>query len=329
MLNVGTLNHCGIMVNYECNATCRHCLYSCSPTRNPGYINEETAEKVCQLLNKGGCRSVHIGGGEPFLDFKNLLMMVRQLNKNGIRLEYIETNAYWAAKPEDHEEIRKKLKQLLNEGVNALCISIDPYHAEFVPYGAPLSLAKYCEETGMDYFLWRIESIQALSKMDPQKIHSRQDMEKLISRDYIGKTARQFGITYGGRAVNIEREFSSLSPADNFCKQSSSCRNLLSTNHFHVDKDANFIPPGCTGLRIPLEEAVCGIPEDKYSVFETLYNGGVSALLELAKQFGFIPDATGYSSKCNLCFHIRCFLSKRDFPELDQNHYEEAVSFTK
>jgi len=313
------------MVNYTCNAACRHCLYSCSPTRNSGYINEDTAEKVCQLLSKGGCRSVHIGGGEPFLDFEGLLMMIRQLNKYDIRLDYIETNAYWAEKPENIKEIHEKLKRLLDEGVNALCISIDPYHAEFVPYGAPLSLAKHCEKTGMDYFLWRGESLSTLSKLDPQKKHSRENMEKLLSKDYIGRTARQFGITYGGRAVNIEREYGVPLPVEKFIRQTSPCRNLLSTNHFHVDKDAYFIPPGCTGIRIPLEEAAFGIPETQYPVFETLYNGGVTALLELALQHDFLPDDNGYPSKCNLCFHIRHFLSEKEFAELDKNHYDEAL----
>jgi len=325
MLNTGTLYHGGIMVNYTCNAVCRHCLYSSSPTRNPGYITEENAENICQLLHKGGCRSVHIGGGEPFLNFDGLLMMIRQLNKYGIKLEYIETNAYWAANPENKKEILEKLKSLLNEDVKALCISIDPYHAEFIPYGAPLSLAKYCEKTGMDYFLWRGESIPILSGLDPQKIHSRQEMEKLLSRDYIGRTARQFGITYGGRAINIEKEFGALLPVENLISLTSPCRNLLSTNHFHVDKDAHFIPPGCTGIRIPLAEAVFGIPETQYPVFEALYNGGVAAILELALQHGFLPDDTGYPSKCNLCFHIRHFLSGKDFAELDKNHYDEAL----
>jgi len=158
-------------------------------------MTEKTAENICQLLRKGGYQSVHIGGGEPFLDFEGLLMIIRQLNRYGIKLEYIETNAFWAEKPENHKEIHEKLNSLLNEGVNALCISIDPYHAEYIPYSAPLSLAKHCEKAGMDYFLWRGESLSVLSGLDPQKNHSRQDMEKILSHDYINRTARQFSIT--------------------------------------------------------------------------------------------------------------------------------------
>jgi hypothetical protein len=290
-------------------------------------VDEETAEKICRVLSKGGCRSVHIGGGEPFLDFDGLLMVIRKLKEAGITLEYIETNAYWADGPSAQKEARKKLEHLLEEGPQTLCISIDPYHAEYVPYGAPLALAELCEKTGVGYFLWRQEFLPFLSRLESQKAHSRAEMENILSREYIQTTARAYGIGFGGRAVNIEREFGTLFPMENFAAENAPCRNLLSTGHFHVDMYCNFIPPGCTGIRIPLSEAVDGIPEGKYPVFETLYSGGLSALLKLARQYGFSPVQEGYPSKCNLCFHLRHFLAGKDFLELDREHYEEALKY--
>lgn len=311
------------MVNYQCNAACRHCLYSCSPSRSPGYVDEESAEKICRLLRKGGCRSVHIGGGEPFLDFNGLIMMVRALNRAGITLEYIETNAFWAAGLSAEEQ----LKRLLAEGAGTLCISIDPYHAEYVPYGLPLELAELCRKTGMRYFLWRQESLSALSHLTSEKTHSRVEMENALSGDYIYRSSRIYGVNYGGRAVNIEKEYGTFYPAEKVAAESSPCRNLLAAGHFHVDKDLFFIPPGCTGIRIPLAEAIEGIPEGKYPVFEALYYGGISALLELARSRGFSPDEKGYPSKCSLCFFLRSFLSDKGFAELDENHYQEALKY--
>jgi hypothetical protein len=89
----------------------------------------------------------------------------------------------------------------------------------------------------------------------------------------------------------------------------------------------NFIPPGCTGIRIPLSEAVDGIPDGKYLAFEALYSGGVSVLLELAKRYGFSPGQEAYPSRCNLCFHLRHFLAQKDFLELDRKHYEEGLKY--
>jgi len=337
MLNAGTLIHGGVMVNYQCTAACRHCLYSCSPTRGAGYIDEKSAENICRFLSEGDCRSVHIGGGEPFLDIDGLLMVIRKLKRAGIKLEYIETNAHWAAETTDQKKAKEILRKLLTEGPCTLCISIDPYHAEYVPYGAPLALTELCEETGVEYFLWKREFLHSLSRLDSRKTHSRAEMEKTLSRDYIHKTARLYGIGYGGRAVNIEREFGSLCPAESFAPEKpaagksaadkSACHNLLSTGHFHVDMYGYFIPPRCTGIRIPLSEAVEGIPAGKYPAFEALYSGGVSALLSLARQNGFTPAGEGYPSACNLCFHIRHFLSEKGFAELDKNHYGEALKY--
>jgi hypothetical protein len=324
MLKAGTLTHGGIMVNYQCNAACRHCLYSCSPTRSSGYVNEQTAENICWLLRKGGCRSVHIGGGEPFLDFEGLVMMIRALQRADISLEYIETNAYWSLQ----DSGREKLERLLSEGAQTLCISIDPYHAEYIPYGAPVALAELCEKTGMNYFLWKQEFLPALSRLDSKKTHSRQEMETALSATYIHNTARRYGITYGGRAINIEKESTVLYPAEHFTADNTPCPNLLSTGHFHVDMDCCFIPPRCTGIKIPLSETVNGIPAGKYPAFEALYHGGVSALLEIARQHGFSPQNSSYSSKCSLCFYLRRFLSEKDFPELDKNHYEESLKYS-
>jgi len=323
MFSAGTLAHGGVMVNYQCNAACRHCLYSCSPTRGTGYVDEDSAEKICALLCKGGCRSVHIGGGEPFLDLNGLVMFIRKLKKAGITLKYIETNAYWV----NEASAQEKLERLLAEGPQTLCISTDPFHAEYVPCGAPLALAELCEKTGVDYFFWRQEFLPVLSLLDKEKVLSRAELEKALNEYYIHTTAQDHSIRYGGRAVNIEKEFGSLFPSENFATENTPCHKLLSTRHFHVDMYCYFIPPGCTGIRIPLSEVVDGIPEGKYPAFEALYSGGVSSLLALAKRHGFSPDLEGYSSKCNLCFYLRHFLANKDFLELDLEHYKEALKY--
>jgi hypothetical protein len=105
------------------------------------------------------------------------------------------------------------------------------------------------------------------------------------------------------------------------------CRGLLSGSHYHVDLNASFIPPGCTGLAIPLEEAIRGIPPEKYPVWEALLSGGTAALLSYAEARGFAA-AEGYPSGCALCFHIRGWLSEHaPSPELETEHYRESLLY--
>ena len=322
MIKTERLVHGGIMANYRCTAACRHCLYACSPERTDGYITETTAVEVASLLRTAGCRSVHIGGGEPFLDFDGLVKLVRVLTDNGIPVDYIETNAYWAS---DTERAKTYLRELTKAGADALCISLDPFHAEYIPVGLPLLLADTCRSTGFGFFLWQDRFLPMMKRLDRSKIHSRVEMEELISPQYIAETARIYGIHYGGKAIGIEAEYSQCRPVTAIANNRP-CRNLVSGGHYHVDMYGRYIPPGCTGIVIPLDEAVIGIPDGKYPVYETLLSGGSKALLDYAVSKGFKATTDGYPSGCALCFHIRRWLCENaPTPELDHEFYIEAM----
>ncbi|MDR1932067.1 MAG: 4Fe-4S cluster-binding domain-containing protein [Spirochaetales bacterium] len=323
MLRTGPLYHGGVMVNYRCTAACRHCLYACSPGRGGGYLGREKAREICGVLKQGRIGSVHIGGGEPFLDFEGLLAVIDELGAAGIALDYIETNAYWARV----KTARQKLERLLGAGVRALCISVDPYHAEYVPYGRPLLLAKLCRAAGMGYFLWKEEFLPALSGLAADRIHSRGELQEALGRAYIRDTAAAYAIGMGGRAVNIEEEYARRRPARELTDEAP-CGRLFSTGHFHVDNQGWFIPPRCTGLRIPLNEAVRGLEPGRYPVYEALAAGGIAELLYIARREGFAESEEGYASKCNLCFHARAFLAARGgFAELDAEHYAQSLEY--
>ncbi len=314
------ISGCGIMVNYRCTAACRHCLYACSPTRNGGYMAHETAVSVAALLRKGGCRSVHIGGGEPFLEFDKLLDVLTVLNDAGISADYIETNAYWA---NDGDEVKRRLRALQTVGADTLCISLDPYHAEHVPPAKPLFLAKCCGEAGFGYFLWQE---RFLSMMNFNTKETRASMEKLIAPDYIWKAARAYGLSMGGRAINIEEEYTGKKPAASLTDETP-CRRLLDAGHFHVDVYGRYIPPGCTGIALPFEEVIEGIPDGKYPVLEALLENGQKGLLHYAASKGFTVEDE-YTSKCAMCFHIRHWLSMNTpAAELDAEHYDESLMY--
>jgi hypothetical protein len=152
-------------------------------------------------------------------------------------------------------------------------------------------------------------------------------MEKFISPRYIPETANSYGIHFGGRAIGIEAEYSPNRPVSDIISDRS-CRSLVSGQHFHVDMYGNYVPPGCTGIVIPLSEAVNGIPDGKYPVYEALLSSGTEGLLKYAAYKGFIADNKGYPSSCALCFHIRRWLTENaPSPELDPEHYIEALKY--
>ena len=287
-------------------------------------MSQSDMDEVCATLKEGGCSSVHIGGGEPFLDFDGLVALVNTARKHGIAVEYIETNAYWA---KNEEMVKSRLNALKNAGGDTLCISLDPFHGEYVPYAAPLRLAKWCKQYGFGCFLWQERFLPMMKKLDGDKAYTRGELEAGISKDYIHDTALAYGLSIGGRAVKIAEEYFPLRPVAELVN-SEPCHKLLSTAHFHVDMYGRFIPPGCTGIAIPLKEGLEGIPAGKYPAFEALLEGGVAALLEYGQARGFAPDPMGYSSGCVLCFYVRRWLSAMgDCPELDAEHYEQSLRY--
>ena len=324
MKYIERLRHGGIMTNYQCPAACRHCLYACSPKRDSDYITKQSANNICKLLILGGCRSVHIGGGEPFLNFDRLIVLLEAAKKAGIRVEYVETNGFFA---EDEDRVKRYLRALFEAGVNTLCISLDPFHAEYVPFALPLRLAELCRHNNFNYFLWQERFLQYMNRLAPDTAHSRESLEKWISPQYIINTARSYGLSIGGRAVNIEEEFAEPKPV-NSMMVTKPCERLKSTDHFHVDLYGRYIPPGCTGIVIPLEEVVNDIPTGKYPVFEALISNGAAGLVTFAQKHGFKPKEN-YTSSCVLCFYTRKWLSENISccPELDTKHYEASLTY--
>jgi len=288
--------NCGIMVNYQCTAACAHCLYASSPAWSCGYMTPEKMHEACTTLRRHGGRSVHIGGGEPFIDFNALCKLAQTARECGISIEYVETNAFWAI---DEKEVIRKLDAMQQVGIDALCISADAYHAEFVDPALPLRLSNICRRVGFGQFVWQTQ----------------------INR-----------LRFNGRAITLENAHHQKKPLPKILQEAAakkSCRNLTSTGHFHIDLHGRYIPPGCTGFVLPLEEALTHSADalTRYKAFTASYTGGPLALYALAQNEGFIPDETGYPSVCNFCFHLRQFLSQQDgFDELDAMHYQQAVA---
>lgn len=299
------MRYSGIITNYSCSAACRHCMFCSSPRAGKDFMTEETAERIAQRLKKAGVSSMHIGGGEPFLNFEALCGLLRAMQKHGIGVDYIETNAFWAR---DDEEIMKRLRVLRSLGVDTVMASVDPFHIEYVPLERPVRLVQALRRAGMDYFIWQDRFLERLLPLDLKKTHTREELEALLGEGYIEDTAREYGIGVNGRALAIAKDMYIRQNAEKLATEEP-CQSILSGRHCHVDLYEQVIPSGCPGISIELEDFFGRrLPEEKYPAAQRLHTGGVKALLEYAKEAGFVPDEEGYPTKCSLCYAIRAWL---------------------
>ncbi|MDH7554477.1 MAG: radical SAM protein [Spirochaetota bacterium] len=302
----------GIITNYSCSSRCRHCLYGCSPQRDRTYIHADTINTVCAVLLKNGCTSVHVGGGEPFLQIEKLLEAIDIITSHGIDIEYIETNASWYNNNKKHI-----LRNLTEHGVHTLLISISPFHNEFVPFSKTKELIATCNDSGIHVFPWVMDFYKDLSVFDSSCTHSLEEYESYFGKGYVASIPGRYWIHYGGRALKLFKGYYRTKPLEEILA-SPPCREITNTSHFHFDVYGNYIPGLCSGLAIQADDIGKEIDSITYPFITTLYSEGVAGLYRLAQQEGFVA-ASSYLNKCDLCLHIRTFFvtqKKMNTPEL-------------
>ncbi|AEM74590.1 radical SAM protein [Caldicellulosiruptor acetigenus] len=295
----------GVITNYYCSSACKHCLYNSSPSWKKEYMPEEMADKVFKTLKKFGVFSVHIGGGEPFLNFEGLKKVINKANENGIYIEYIETNASWV---ENEDEVKRRLKELKNLGIETILVSISPFHNEYIPFKKVLRLIQLLNEVGIGIFPWIEGFANEIRRLNIDKTHSLSEYKDLFGENYIRHLPQRYYLTLNGRAIKTFEDYFPTKTADEIIKNSLACFELYSKNHFHMDLFGNFIPNPCVGFRISIDDLGKELDTGKYFFVNLLYTQGVRGLFEYAKEnYGYTPSKK-FLNKCSLCFDIRRFL---------------------
>ena len=305
----------GLITNYYCTSKCRHCLYNCSQAWPKHYISKDNALEIFQFCMLHNCTSLHIGGGEPFLNKKSLLDVAEAAQKVGMHIEYVETNSSWYV---NEGQACKILDKLLSFGITTLLISISPFHLEYIPLKKVFGVMDACKKTGMGIFPWSASFLNDFLQLDPNKTYSFSELEKIFGKTYISTISSKYWIHPGGRALNYF--FSDNLTLDELLEINSlGCKELVDTSHFHFDLYDNFIPGLCAGLSIRRKDLFKDIKHEKYPILSVLFNQGIRGLFEFAQKYGFNPQKNKkYGSKCTFCFEIRKFFIEegKQFPEL-------------
>lgn len=305
-LKIDRLYSGGLMVNYVCSSACGHCLYNCSPKLAKEYIQPAMAEKIFHRIKACGCHSVHIGGGEPFLDPEMLIKIVETANRCGISIEYIETNSSWY---KDRDSACRIIYDLLEAGIDTLLVSISPFHNEFIPFRKVKGLIAACNDTGMQVFPWIADFANDIMEFDENSTHSLNEYSERFGSNYLKQLIYRYSLTMRGRPLETFKKVLEHYPTGTIVNQAGkSCSELANVSHFHFDLYGNYIPGLCTGLAINVDDIGAELPEDEYHFLNLLYRKGIKSLLAYAQEkFGFQPQEK-YISKCHICGDIRRYL---------------------
>jgi hypothetical protein len=303
----------GLITNYFCTSSCKHCLYNCSPQWEKRFIDPVTADKSLQIVRSLGCQSVHIGGGEPLLGPDKLATVLEIADDLGVSVEYVETNSSWF---KDRDSAAALLSRLHKQGLNTLLVSISPFHNEFIPFFKAKGVIEAGQHAGVGIFPWVTDFVSDLSRFDPGKTHSLEEYYEIFGRDYLLQVLKRYWIHLGGRALETFRPLLGQKTFQQIIRESSGncCDELSNTSHFHIDLFGNYIPGLCSGLSISMEDLGKPLSPEAYPILTSLYHCGIRGLVKMAEDsVGFRPQKKLYINKCDLCTEARTFLVQNDY----------------
>jgi hypothetical protein len=318
-LYIKSLSSGGVITNYHCVSKCGHCLYNCGPHRTKAYLEAALAEKIFHRIKSLGCRSVHIGGGEPLLHPAKLIKILKVAKNTGVSIDYVETNSAWFINSDQAETV---LKNLHTVGAQTLLISISPFHNAYIPFARVKGVIAACRKVGMNIFPWVNAFVSDLSRLNEHLPHGMEEFQAMFGVDYLKRILDRYWIHLGGRALETFRPVYPQHPLKKILEQSpSSCvRPLNDTSHFHLDLFGGYIPGLCAGLTIAMEDLGRPLPVGKYPLLDVLTATGICGLYDFARRsFGYKSGGSTFLNHCDLCTHIRTFLiqqKKEQFLEL-------------
>ncbi len=305
----------GLITNYFCSSSCRHCLYNCSPHWEKQYIDPETACNNLAKIRLMGCRSVHIGGGEPLLRPQELKTVLEVASEIGVSIEYVETNSSWF---KEKDAAAHLLAELRVKGLHTLLVSISPFHNEHIPFFKVKGVIEAAQLAGVGVFPWVSDFVSDLSNFDPTKTHSLDEYRKVYGNNYLLEVLNRYWIHFGGRALDTFRPLLGKKTLKQILDENpGGCKaELKDTSHFHMDLFGNYIPGLCSGLAISSTDLGSRLSTEKYPILVTLYSEGIRGLVSMAaEKFDFTPQGNNYINKCDLCTEIRTHMVNSDYKE--------------
>ena len=249
---------CGVILSYQCNAECGHCMYACSPRRTKDLMTEE---QVCRLIGKlapyivpspygpGNIslnHGLHISGGEPFLDYELLLHSIDAANEHGIPSVFAETNCFWCR---DDKLTRERFLELRAAGMHGVMISVNPFYLEFVPFERTERAIRIAHEIfGDNLAVYQIEYYKRFLELgirgkvryeDYLKIEREEDFMRNVEFFLTGRPVYALADILGRYYPRYKAEQLTDVPCS---------PDFIRPWHNHFDNYGNYMPGYCGGL---------------------------------------------------------------------------------
>jgi len=270
-------------------------------------------------------QGIHLAGGEPACDWEGICLALCLAAENGVRIDYVETNASWCENEDTGREIFLRLQKA---GLKAVLISASLFHLEFIPLRKTLAAIKAAEEVfgPGGVIVWTPDALaQMAARLDHNRTFTLAESCRTLGMTRRGEDLwRWHGyLVAGGRAAAALTAGLRLSPVEAFA--ASPCRQQLeNTTHFHIDLHGNLFTGLCPGISpADVNDLHPQLTARTAPIYTTLCEKGPCGLLALARENGIsLALRKGYADKCHLCCVVRHALFQTNrYPELRPAEY--------
>lgn len=135
----------GMIITYQCQISCRHCILECGPNRKEEMSLKDAHNWIDQLAEYDDhwVKILAISGGEPFIDLPRLKDIVQYADRKGFAVVVI-TNAIWATSVADAADLLDEIPEIKH-----MAISTDEYHQEKIPIERVHNAIRASNERGL------------------------------------------------------------------------------------------------------------------------------------------------------------------------------------
>ena len=134
------------IITYACSGRCKHCSQGEHGSFGEFFDPEVAVKAVKAITGKFDIKTVMTFGGEPLLYPETVYAVHRLAKEAGVPKRQLITNGFFTR---DLDKIRDTVRSLNECGVNDLLLSVDAFHAEFIPIDIVKSFAVEAKEEGI------------------------------------------------------------------------------------------------------------------------------------------------------------------------------------
>lgn len=306
------LDRLEFLVTYACSSDCDHCsVRSAGKQRMPPHMDPGKAlgaiDQACDLF---GIRSLMTFGGEPLLFPEFTCALLSRAAERGIGDRQVITNGSWS---KDRARIDEIVAMLEESGPTSILVSIDCFHEKHLDYSiVEHSLGRLREGARSELLLHPVW----VGGKDAGNAYNARTKELLARFGTYGIPESEGNVLFpAGRA--LERLPDCLPPKTKAF--SGSCADQPYSNPPNAVRSLCLEPDGsvvaCEAIGNVNVQSIADIVSEydfrNDPVRRAMAEGGIAAVLSLARQRGISMAEDGYYSLCELCKDVSSKLKRR------------------